>query len=117
MIASMACMQLVEQGKIDLDVPAEKYLPELGQVKLVDGSSPKTKITMRHLLTHTAGFGYTFFNKKLNEHYEKSGKDEFDGSKEGTFGLPLVREPGTEWEYSTAIDCKSVGLYPDGFAD
>ena len=97
-------MQLVEQGKIHLDEPAEKYLPELGTVKMINGDAPKSKITMRQLLTHTAGFSYTFFDEELNERYKKTGIDEFSGSREGTFGMPLVREPGQEWHYSTGID-------------
>lgn len=106
MIAAMACMQLVEQGKLQLDGPAEQYLPELAKVKLHNGDSPKTKITLRHLLTHTAGFGYTFFNEPIKQWHEKSGHDEFDGTKEGTLGQPLICEPGTEWHYSVSIDCE-----------
>jgi len=104
MIAGIAVMQLVEQGKIDLDEPVEKILPEIGEVKKVDGSKPKTKITMRMLLAHTAGFSYTFFNEDLKEWSEKNGKNEFDGTMEGTFGLPLIAEPGQAWNYSTGID-------------
>lgn len=106
MITGVACMQLVDQGLIKLDEPADKFLPELGQVKLIDGSSPKNKITLRHLLSHTAGFAYSMYSKELKEYTEKTGKSEFDGSVEGTFGLPLVAEPGTEWHYSISLDCE-----------
>ena len=67
----------------------------------------KTKITLRHLLSHTAGFAYSMYSKELKAYTEKTGKSEFDGSVEGTFGLPLVAEPGTEWHYSISLDCKS----------
>lgn len=51
--------QLVEQGKLDLDEPAGKYIPEIDEVKMIDGSKPNKRITTRMLLTHTAGFSYT----------------------------------------------------------
>ena len=107
MIAAMACMQLVEQGKLELDVPAEQYLPSLSDVKLHNGSSPKTKPTLRHLLTHTAGMGYSFFDEPIKQYYDQTGHDEFDGTKKGTLGQPMICEPGTEWHYSVSIDCES----------
>ena len=51
--------QLVEQGKLDLDDPAGKYVPEIDEMKMLDGSKPNKKITVRMLLSHTAGFSYT----------------------------------------------------------
>lgn len=47
------------------------------------------------------------YSKELKEYTEKTGKSEFDGSTEGTFDLPLVAEPGTEWHYSISLDCES----------
>lgn len=96
MIAGIACMQLVEQvslsrrvherrtdllrqGILKLDDPEQvaEHLPEVANAKLVDGSSPKEKITLRMLLTHTAGFGYTFFNPELKAWEKEIGDDEF----------------------------------------
>ena len=63
-IAVVAALQLVEQNKITLDEPLDEILPEMSRIKILDSNnqlvSPKTSITLRHLLTHTAGFGYWF---------------------------------------------------------
>ena len=50
------------------------------------------------------------YSKELKEYTEKTGKSEFDGSVEGTFGLPLIAEPGTEWHYSISLDCEHTSL-------
>ena len=67
-VTATAVMQLVESGRIDLDAPASDYLPELGELGILQEDltrrAPTVPITMRHLLTHTAGFGY-FFNSDL----------------------------------------------------
>ncbi len=67
-VTSVAVMQLVEAGKVKLDEPAATYLPELSSVQVMDAGKmrpPKTRLTVRHLLTHTAGFGYEFMNPSL----------------------------------------------------
>lgn len=74
LLATIACMQAVEQGKLMLDDAkfVYKLCPELEKVKVLqeDGSlvDKKRDITLRMLLTHTAGFGYEFFNPKLRDY-------------------------------------------------
>src|ERR1051326_9348084 len=78
-ITSMAAMQLVEQGKLTLDVPIAHVLPELSTPEVLTGFSPsgepqlrpaKGAITLRHLLTHTSGFVYDIWNAELGQYME-----------------------------------------------
>ncbi|SPO32453.1 related to transesterase [Ustilago trichophora] len=106
LITAIACLQLVEQGKIRLEDPVTKYLPEMESVTMLDGSKPKKVPTVWNCLTHTCGLGYSFFNHKLKDLEEKKGRkviDSFDASKESIRG-PYVTEPGSEWEYGVGID-------------
>jgi CubicO group peptidase (beta-lactamase class C family) len=105
-ITSVAAMQLVEQGKLDLDAPADRYLPELAQLKILTGYDGKHPIlkpatrrpTLRQLLSHTSGFGYGIWDENLARY-----PDADDPLK-----APLVFEPGTKWQYGVSADV--VGL-------
>ncbi|KAI9814041.1 MAG: hypothetical protein M1827_003505 [Pycnora praestabilis] len=119
MVVGIACMQLVEQGKLALDDVdmVERLAPELKEVKVLqerDGKGelvPKKKgITLRMLLSHTAGFGYTFFDEKLNNWSKPIGFDEFSGHAEDIMSQPLVNQPGEQWEYGINIDWAGVLL-------
>ena len=70
-LGSVAALQLVEQGKITLDEPLDEYLPEMSSIKILGKKNqivnPQKSITLRHLLTHTAGFGYGFTSIKLSK--------------------------------------------------
>jgi len=109
MITGIACMQLVEQGKLSLDDAAqtEKLCPELKDLQVLqpDGKlvAKKGGITLRMLLSHTAGFGYTFFHTGLRDHSKPIGYDEFSGHL-ADFIQPLVHQPGEGWQYGVGID-------------
>lgn len=118
MIGGIACLQLVEQGKLKLDDGelAESLIPELKNARILKGfdehSKPilveKTKkITLRQLLSHTAGFGYTFFNPEIRKFGLPIGIDEFSGRPEDLYDSPLLFEPGTKFNYgvSTCFLC------------
>ena len=102
-LGSVAALQLVEQGKISLDEPLDKYLPEMSSIKILDIDNrivnPKKSITLRHLLTHTAGFGYWFTSLKLSKWDEV--KNEIDWSENYQ---PRLFESGTSYMYGTNID-------------
>jgi len=106
-VTSVALMQLVEQGKIGLDDPAEKYLPELknpmvvesfdaksGDYKLRPASKPAT---VRNFLTHTSGLAYPFTSAIWRDFKPRAGESY-------PFGGPLLFDPGERWHYSTSTD-------------
>jgi methyl acetate hydrolase len=106
-ITSVAVMQLVEAGKIKLDEPAGTYVPELGAVRVLDNGTlraPKTPVTVRHLLTHTAGFGYEFMRKELFELVAKKQLPSMMAGGDAFLQAPLLHDPGTRWEYGINTD-------------
>lgn len=112
-IAGTACLQLVEEGRLDLDAPAREYVPRLGDVQVLDGfdaegrpqlRAPKRDITTRHLLTHTAGFAYDFFNETYTRLANEQGQPWVVDASWASITTPLLFDPGEQWEYGTNID-------------
>ncbi|KAI9702273.1 MAG: hypothetical protein M1820_006205 [Bogoriella megaspora] len=116
MITGIACMQLIEQGKLSLDDAGELYkvLPELIDVKYLNDNgeleNKNGEITLKMLLTHTAGLGYTFFNEKLRNYGRPIGFDEFSADRIDIVNQPLVNQPGTRWEYGINIDWAGIAV-------
>jgi methyl acetate hydrolase len=112
-LTSVAAMQLVEQGKLSLDAPIHETLPALKAPKVLEGfdvsGAPKLRpargdITLRHLLTHTAGYGYATFNpeiRRVQAHFGQSGPPANWAEVERAV---LLFDPGTRWNYSIATD-------------
>jgi CubicO group peptidase (beta-lactamase class C family) len=115
MLTGVACMQLVEQGILKLDdgEQTESLAPELKELKVLrpDGKleDKNCAITLRMLLTHTAGFGYSFFNERLRDHFLPAGLDEFSGRFED-MKSPLLFQPGTAWEYGVSIQITELPI-------
>ena len=112
-ITSAAGMQLVEQGKLSLDQPIGKVLPDLAAPQVLEGfdanGEPKLRpaknpITLRHLMTHTAGFAYNMWNGDMVQYLEKTGLPAVTTCKNDALKTPLMTDPGTRWEYGTNID-------------
>lgn len=115
LISIIAVLQLVEKGTLALDDvdQLEELCPELKKIRIlekVDESGKgyfvdkKNRITLRMLLTHTAGLGYTFFNETLCKWCLPRGLDEFQGKIGGVVEQPLLFEPGTQWQCGIAIE-------------
>ena len=110
-ITAVAAMMLYEEGKFGLSDPVADFVPELASPKvLVDGEEvPATStMTMRHLLTHTAGLSYGFNPRDpLDRRYREAqlfAAEDLDGFAERLGALPLAFEPGERWHYSVAVD-------------
>ncbi len=110
-LVSVAAMQLVEAGRLSLDAPLGKVLPELADPQVLSGfdergqpllRSAKRLLTLRHLLTHTAGFGYFFLHPEVLQYYGAVGMPA-PGSLD-SIRMPLMFDPGERWEYSVATD-------------
>ncbi|KRR16362.1 1,4-butanediol diacrylate esterase [Bradyrhizobium lablabi] len=112
-ITCAAGMQLVEQGKLSLDEPIGKILPDLANPQVLEGfdakGEPKLRpakipITLRQLMTHTAGLAYGFWNGDMAAYLEKAAVPPITTCQNAALKTPLIAEPGTRWEYGTNID-------------
>lgn len=116
-VVTVAAMQLVEQGLLTLDAPIGDTLPELAAPMLLTGFAddgapqlrPATKaITLRHLLTHTAGLSYFFVRPETLRYFAATGMPT-PGSR-ASITMPLLFEPGEAWEYSVGIDWAGLAV-------
>lgn len=114
-VTAAAAMQLVEQGKLGLDRPASDYVPSptLSSPRVLEGFDPSGKaklrparrpITVRHLLTHTAGFSNDIWNPVLGKYMADNGVPGIITCQNAALDLPLMFDPGDRWEYGINID-------------
>jgi len=106
-------MQLVEQGKLSLDAPVPAFDPGLAQPQVLDGFDaqgkpilrlPKRPITLKDLMTHTAGFCYEQWNPDLERCVAVLGLPQMATGKLAALRMPLMFDPGERWEYGINID-------------
>ena len=127
-ITAMAVMQQIAAGALSLDQPIADILPEFKSMRVLidpakglESRPADTPITVRHLLTHTAGLSYSIIgNGPLEKEYHRLGllpgigslgrapgdgpEPDLQGLVAGLASLPLNSEPGTGWRYSVALD-------------
>jgi methyl acetate hydrolase len=112
-ITGTAVLQLLEQGLLDLDVPAANYVPEIGEFQVIERFSqsgepilrpPKRVITTRMLMLHTAGFGYDFFNHTYNRLAQEHEQPSIISASRAALRTPLLFDPGERWEYGSSLD-------------
>lgn len=116
-MTSIALLQCVETGLIDLDKPIDRVLPELKGKEIlerVDGSElvtqpSTTSITPRHLLTHMSGLGFWFVHPVLMK-WKTSGHSNESSRLTERFDYPLVFEPGQGWAYGVSLDWAGVAI-------
>ena len=133
-VTGVAMMMLYEEGKWRLDDPVSRYIPEFSKLKVYAGDNPdgtlkledaRRSMTMRELMTHTAGFGYTINqNNPVDRLYRQTavldtGKP-LQNLVDNLAKLPLLSQPGTRWYYSIAVDVQGYlieKLSGQSFAD
>jgi CubicO group peptidase (beta-lactamase class C family) len=112
-ITSTAAMQLVERGKLSLDKPIAEVLPDLADRQVLEGfdasGQPKLRparrpITLKHLITHTAGFAYDIWSPDLIRYQELKGIPGVISCENLALTTPLLFDPGDKWDYGINID-------------
>ena len=114
-ITGTAAMQLVERRELHLDAPASSVLPNLAEAGVLEGFDDdgqpvvrpaRAPITLRHLLTHTAGFGYQNWSEPLLRYHQATGTHAITSGELVTMptAVPALFDPGERWMYGINID-------------
>ena len=112
MPCTVAALQQVEQGKLDLDAPVADYCPEFAEIQVLtgfDGNTPRLRpparqATVKNLITHTSGLGYWFFNEQLVRWEETTGVPNVVAGSRASFTAPMLADPGEAFNYGINID-------------
>ncbi|MBV8211048.1 MAG: beta-lactamase family protein [Burkholderiaceae bacterium] len=112
-ITSAAALQLVERGKLDLHSPVSRWLPEIESIRVLEGfdasgrprtRAPSRPVTLAHLLTHTSGFSYEFWNESILQYQKATETPGIVESRIASLRTPLMFDPGERWAYGIGID-------------
>ncbi len=112
-ITSVAAMQLVEAGRLALDAPLGEWCPHLAAPQVLEGFDgegrprlrpAKRAVTLRHLLTHTAGFSYNMWNPDVGRYMQVTAMPAARTGKLASLNMPLVFDPGERWQYGINTD-------------
>jgi CubicO group peptidase (beta-lactamase class C family) len=110
---AVACMQLIEQGRLDPEQLAGDILPQLASPRVLDGfdahGTPilrpaRRPVTVRHLLTHTSGFTYANWSEALPRYERVTGLPDITSLQNKAFDAPLEFDPGDRWQYGIGMD-------------
>jgi methyl acetate hydrolase len=112
MPCTVAALQQMEQGHLDLDAPVADYVPEFAEVQVMtglDGNTPITRpparqATVKNLITHTAGFGYWFWSERLVRWEKITGVPNVVAGSVASFTAPMLADPGEAFIYGINID-------------
>jgi CubicO group peptidase (beta-lactamase class C family) len=112
-LVATAAMQVVERGLVSLDQPLGDILPGLSAPQVLEGYTEagepilrpaKRPVTLRHLLTHTSGYGYDIWNAHIERYMRENNIPLLVDSKLASLDQPLAADPGERWEYGISID-------------
>jgi methyl acetate hydrolase len=109
---SVAALQLIEQGALELAQPVADILPAFADLQVLegfDGDTPRLRpparqATIRNLLTHTSGLAYSFINADILRYRQLTGTPDETSGRLAMLNAPLVHDPGTRWEYGISTD-------------
>jgi methyl acetate hydrolase len=112
MPCTVAALQLVEQGRLDLDAPVAEYCPEFAALQVLtgfDGDAPVLRpparpATVRNLVTHTSGLGYWFWSERLARWEQVTGVPNVVAGSRASFTAPLLADPGETFSYGINTD-------------
>ena len=112
MVCTVAALQQMERGELELDSPVDTYCPEFADVQVLegfDGDTPKlrpagARATVKQLITHTSGLGYWFWNADLVTYEKLTGVPNVVAGSAEAFKAPLVTDPGTRFVYGINTD-------------
>lgn len=112
MVTTTAALQLIEQGRLDLDTPVDEYCPQFAAIEVLEGfdgdrpvlRTPFARATVRHLLTHTSGFAYWFWDERIRRWEELTGAPNVGTGTKAALMAPLVSDPGTTFSYGISTD-------------
>jgi CubicO group peptidase (beta-lactamase class C family) len=112
MVATTVALQQVERGELDLDAPVDTYVPEFADLEVLEGfdgdtprlRKPASRATVRHLVTHTSGLGYWFWNADIARYESVTGLPNVVPGDKRALTAPLVADPGTRFEYGINTD-------------
>jgi methyl acetate hydrolase len=112
-ITVAGAMQLVEAGNLHLEDPAARIVPDISSIEVLEGFEagglprtrpPKRAITLHHLLTHTAGFGYEIWSEEVQKVQAAKGRPRITSCEIAALQAPLLSDPGERWNYGINID-------------
>ena len=112
MVCTAVALQQVERGALDLDAPVAEYCPEFADLQVLDGwdgdtprlRAPASQATVKHLVTHTSGLTYWFWNADMVKYEKVAGIPNVVPGSADAFKAPLVADPGTKFEYGINTD-------------
>ena len=112
MVATVAALQLVERGELDLQAPVDTLVPAWADLEVLEGwdgdttrtRPPATRATVHHLITHTSGLTYWFWNSEMVRWETATGAPNVLSGSRTCLRAPLVADPGTRFEYGINTD-------------
>ena len=112
MVATTAALQQAERGELNLDAPVDTYRPEFAEVQVLEGFDgdtprlrpPASQATVRHLITHTSGAAYWFWNEELVRYEKVTGIPNVVPGNANAFKAPMLSDPGTRFNYGINTD-------------